>query len=499
MTNIYDNCENINDIINKYNLPENLKKRMLQDCLDNKYISRVETFTFTEPNSSYNEYKFLSWSCFGKLGIFVPNGSFGILLNEDNITFLNKGYHIAKYLGSEYIGCKALSSVIDKPFMYGSKGIINVSSEKILVVSIKSEYKILPYGLYEWDSSYVKIIDCVSFDTEQITNIGPYKLLSVFNGTVATTYNNGKLVILGIDDNIRTYFLDDPKWFVKGYISKSVQVTKLEGNDLLSKDNVELLMNAIAEWKIIDPEKAIIECGETMEIITNKVSQLFRATIARIVSGTNISSSSTGGVSQQIVIAQPVNFNEDISDLSHLMQSTVATKHMAELATNMNAMGIYVVGIYIPEKRMKNDDIRKQIANQAVIEIKALAERSSADASAYALIKGAEAKAQSEKMATIMKAEAEKEIAVLQSKRIIEIANAEATQITIKANSTAKSIIEIAKANAEADRMLPNSEGIGYKTMLAEHMKGVLNGAKLNIFSGNTPTSLINMLSETTK
>lgn len=58
MTNIYDNCENVNDIINKYNLSENLKKRMIQDCSNNEYISRVQTFTFTQPNSSYNEFTF---------------------------------------------------------------------------------------------------------------------------------------------------------------------------------------------------------------------------------------------------------------------------------------------------------------------------------------------------------------------------------------------------------------------------------------------------------
>lgn len=122
MTNIYDNCENVNDIINKYNLPENLKKRMMQDCFSNEYISRVQTFSFTQQNSSYNEFTFFSWSCLGKLGIFVPNGSFGILLKEDNIKFLDKGYHIEQYLGSEYIGHKELSSIIDKPFIYGSKG-----------------------------------------------------------------------------------------------------------------------------------------------------------------------------------------------------------------------------------------------------------------------------------------------------------------------------------------------------------------------------------------
>ena len=137
-----------------------------------------------------------------------------------------------------------------------------------------------------------------------------------------------------------------------------------------------------------------------MDEIRMKVNQLVRATIARIVAGTNIGQGPvSGSVSQPMVVGIPTNAGpgaapHDDADLAHLMQSEQATRHMGELTAHMTTMGVEVAGVYVPEKRMKNDDIRNQVAKQAVIGIKAEAERSAADAKAYATLRAANAEAE---------------------------------------------------------------------------------------------------------
>ena len=133
--------------------------------------------------------------------------------------------------------------------------------------------------------------------------------------------------------------------------------------------------------------------------------------------------------------------NNGDADLSHLMQSEQATRHMAELTRHMVEMGVEVIGVYVPEKRMKNDDIRQEVAKQAVIGIKAEAERSCADATAYATITAARAEAQA--------------------------------------------IEELATAHARAGQLLGSPEQTAARLALTEKTAQALSGASVTIFSGS--------------
>jgi regulator of protease activity HflC (stomatin/prohibitin superfamily) len=154
------------------------------------------------------------------------------------------------------------------------------------------------------------------------------------------------------------------------------------------------------------------------------------------------------------------------------MQSAVATKHMADLAENMTRMGIEVIGVFVPEKRMKNDDIREQIAKQAVIGIRADAERAAADAKAYATV--ADARAQ---------AEAKRQSAEAEAYTRVTCAKAEAEAIAI-----------VTKAQAAAGDILGSPESTAARMALTDKTAAALGSAKVTIFSG-APSRLPFMLS----
>lgn len=407
------------------NLPQNFVQRLMKDGSGNNSYKRVNDIHELEalpPNAGYLKWKF---GGFLHLTILIQSGKIGLLQDNEKFLFLAAGYHRYSSFGRKFLGAHDINT-IDNAITNGPSGFVTINEGNIGVMQLGQDYKLLPPGIYQWNSPIVNNVSIVDI-TKNVAQLGPYTLVTVPQGRVAVTYNNGNLHVLGNknaderEEQSRTYFLDNPKWKCVGFLSTQTQTDRLEGNDLLSKDNVEIVMVAMSEWRIIRPDLAIINCGDDMEQIRGKVNQLVRATIARIVAGTNIGTGPvSGGTTRPIMQGIPIDEAEKTdmlkkqNDLAHLMQSEQANKHMSELSRNMQEMGIEVVSVYVPEKRIKNDDTRQQIAKQSVIQIQADAEKSSADARAYATIKHAEAEAHAKQLSSEAEANAIRAIAQAQ-------------------------------------------------------------------------------------
>lgn len=406
------NMQMLQQILKDSRLPQTLVQRLAIDSFpppSSATYCRVNNYSQLQkkkPNSSYCG-NTLS-CCFCRWGTLIQEGEVGVVREDAEYSLLDQGYHTFVNFGTEYMGRHRLN-VMDVPVTYGACGFVVISEGRIGLLQDGSEYRILAPGMYQWSSPTVRFLASADTCTRQV-DLGPYTLITVPDGHVCTSFNNGDLVVLGWNEtnnacsDSRTYFLNDPKWTVGTYLPTQTQTDKLPANDLLTKDNVEILMVAMSQWRIVDPRLAVQRCGETMDKIREKVNQIVRATIARIVASTSIGAGPvSGSVSKPIVqaqVAQPANTADGhpantADGLAQLMQSAAANQHMSQLRENTEQMGIEVIAIFVPEKRMKNDDIRNQVASQAVIGIQAEAERSAADATAYATVKRATAEAES--------------------------------------------------------------------------------------------------------
>lgn len=464
------------------NLPLTLRARLLHDMSDTTHYQRlnhISELNLRLPNSTW--FGFATSCVSGRVACLVDDGLVGLLHEYESFVFLAPGYHSYVFAGVSFEGTAPLNKV-NMPVTNGPAGFVTITQGNVGVMLVGSEYRLLPPGTYQWAHPAVQYVSTVAI-SEEVSKLGPFSLVTVKEGTVAATYNNGQLRMLGYGNSIaqdgrgasRTFFLDDPKWTLGALLPTSVQTDRLEGNDLLSKDNVEILMVAMAQWRIADPVAAVTHCAPVMPEIRAKVNQLVRAAIARIVASTNIGAGPvSGSMARPIVNAQvavlPEGFPsipgkavaDDGADLSHLMQSAVAVKHMAELSANMNSMGIEVIGVFVPEKRMKNDDIREQVARQAVIGIKADAERAAADAKAYATVAAARAEAEAKRQA----------------------AEADAFARVTAAKAEAEAIAMVAEAHAKAGERLGNPESTAARIALTDKVTSALSNAKVTIFSG---------------
>ena len=506
-------------------LPRNLVDRLRTDSagIDGLYERMpggVGALRAREPNSSYCG---MVTSCCCSDACLVQEGHVGVLRTDDEYSLLAPGYHSFSACGTEYLGVRDIAAV-NVAITFGASGFVTVTEGFLGLMLAGPAYRVLAPGTYQWNSPAVRFLSVVDLnkDIRPVAKVGPFAIVTVPDGDVAVTYHNGQLRILGADaststlppgqqvvvssaeavstpvgasqcradsaselpyprdadakmvpvvpaaarSELRTFFLDDPNWTFTGLLSQRMQTDRLDSNDLLSKDNVELIMVAMSQWCIVDPALAVTRCGPTMDVIRDKINALVRATIARIVAGTCIGAGPvSGGVSAPIVVAQaagaadggaPTAANNsarpsDDEGLARLMQSHQATHHMAELSRNVGAMGVNVVAVFVPEKRMKNDDTRKAVASQAVIGIQAEAERSAADAKAYATVKAA-------------------------------VAEAEAIEV-------------LARAHADAGARLGDPKSTAARLALTEVTAKTLDGAKMTVFSG-TPGNMPFLLTD---
>lgn len=460
-------------------LPKKLIDRCLHDVDGRPHYERVASINDIKarpPNSSYTGTA-CACCCNCKTGLLVEQGKLGKVNDNGEFVFLAPGYHTISTLGEEYLG-EVSTAVYNEPVIHGSSGFVTITEGRIGVLLCGAEYRLLSPGTYYWNSPTVRFEKSVDVTTA-VARLGPFSLVSVPSGMCSITYSNGDLRILGDDENTspdgathgaaapskaafggevqpgttangtlqRTFFLDDPKWNHHSFITKKSQTDRLEGNDLLSKDNVEIIMTAFSNWRVCNPYLAVTECADDMEAIRTKVNSLVRATIARIVAGTNIGHNVTGVTShdnaaegQVVGEANNNNDHNNDGDLAHLMQSDSALGHMKELRTTLGKMGVEILGVYVPEKRMKNDGIREKIASQAVIGIKAESERVSSEASAFSLL--------------------------------------------VKARAEAEAINEVAKAHAEAGRLLGDPTSTAARLALSEVSAKALANSQVTIFSG---------------
>ena len=459
----------LNAQLQRRNLPTSLKRRLLKDSESGgqhyKRLNAVTDIQCKKANSSYAGAAVSCLTC--ATSELVQKGFLGRYRENDEFHFLAPGYHKYSSFGNELMEQISVQRV-DQPISNGTMGFITITEKCLGVMVVGGEYKLLAPGVYQWFTAAVTEVKAVDITKDQCCNLGPYSLLTAEVGDAAVTYNHGTLRVLGHDESnayvrqtsedykersdshhqehngSRTFFLDDPRWRFSNFLSLRRQTDRLEGNDLLSRDNVEVLLVAMAQWRIVDAQLCATQCSAAMKDVRKKVDDLVRATIARIVAASALgqgggSNANAGHVGVEVNSAVG-HAEDDDGTLAHVMLSKDAIQHMSELKATMNRLGIEVFGVYIPEKRIKSDETRRAVASQAVIGIQAEQQRSSADAEAYAT--------------------------------------------TVAARAEAESIRLVSEAHQGAGERLGSSKGTGAKLALAQQTgKALKTGTTITIFS----------------
>jgi hypothetical protein len=144
---------------------------------------------------------------------------------------------------------------------HGDRTIVTVPQGFIGYCTELGQPVLLPPGLHQWRSSVLQFVSFVDL-TDSVIPLGPWTLLTIDQGYMAVTQDNGRQVIL---DGGSVYLLTHRNWKFERFISTKIQTNELKRIEAASADNVVMLVDATVLWFIDDVETAVRMSAETMD------------------------------------------------------------------------------------------------------------------------------------------------------------------------------------------------------------------------------------------
>lgn len=169
----------------------------------------------------------------------------------------------------------------------GNRTIVTVDQGCVGFCTDRGEPVLLPPGMHQWNSSTLLFVKTIQLD-EPVINLGPWTLLTINQGYMAVTQDNGKQVILEggsvylltrettICETIfillfyflltfcPSFFFVDRNWKFEKFVSTKIQTDELNRIEAASADNVIMHVDATVLWRVSDVDTAVTMSVKTM-------------------------------------------------------------------------------------------------------------------------------------------------------------------------------------------------------------------------------------------
>jgi regulator of protease activity HflC (stomatin/prohibitin superfamily) len=227
-------------------------------------------------------------ACFGILQTFqVPNAC--VKLGDDgrgNYIFFGPGVH--RIVDPWYTVAPENVKFAAGSIIHGDRTIVTVPQGFVGYCTERGQPVLLPPGMHNWRSSvswkesypvrhatkridshsvfffpslkvlqFEKLIDL----NDSVITVGPWTLLTIDQGYMAVTQDNGKQMIL---EGGHVYLLTHRNWKFERFVSTKIQTNELKRIEAASADNVVMVVDATVLWRIGDVETAVRMSAETM-------------------------------------------------------------------------------------------------------------------------------------------------------------------------------------------------------------------------------------------
>jgi regulator of protease activity HflC (stomatin/prohibitin superfamily) len=316
-----------------------------------------------------------------------------------------------------------------------------------------------------WTSETLRSIESKNLSEKAVIVLGPYTILTVDEGYVAVTQNNGKQDICA---GGKTHFLNHANWKFEKFMTLKVQTDELESIQATSADNINMRVTSTVNWRIVDPVMAATMAAETMGSDSSDMRKLRRdvlkqalASLAAFIGSVNYSSSfhvsaasnerdkrdrAPGELVRATAVAEMAS--EKVTEVSAsapaafmdnpLYDSDKMDTAMAHANATTRCYGVLIMSINIISASPLDENLTRSLASGAVAAAEALQSETAAKASAAATLISARAEAESELLAAETKAEVERRIAEGDRAAQVLKAEGEAEAIELVANAISK-------------------------------------------------------------
>jgi regulator of protease activity HflC (stomatin/prohibitin superfamily) len=120
---------------------------------------------------------------------------------------------------------------------------------------------LLPPGLHSWVSETIRFDKMHRLDDTPVLQLGPYTIVTVDDGYVAITINNGKQILL---EGGQTHLLTHQKWRFERFMNMKLQSDDLRQLTVSTADNLLILINALVTWRVSDAKRAAVMITDTV-------------------------------------------------------------------------------------------------------------------------------------------------------------------------------------------------------------------------------------------
>jgi len=208
---------------------------------------------------------FLIYRFFNKEVIVPPGHVCCFIDEENNYLFAKPGVHNIQNPFIKQVsypislnGLENQRTVIE----HGDRCILTIPQGMLGYAIDLGEPVLLPPGLHSWNSETLRFERMYKMDDNPVLNIGPFTLVTVDEGYVAMTSNNGKLEILEAGT---THLLTHQKWKFERFINVKIQHDDSEKILSATADNVLIRVHATVIWRIQDVAKVAIKFSEVKD------------------------------------------------------------------------------------------------------------------------------------------------------------------------------------------------------------------------------------------
>jgi len=380
--------------------------------------------------------------CFFFKGFQVPNGSIKAGYNgRGEYNFFGPGVHtiIDPYFSVKDGNYSLITPVITN----GDSTIVTVDQGSIGYCTERGQPVLLPPGMHQWKSPTLKFERLIDLN-QPVIEIGPWTLLTIDQGYMGVTQDNGTQVIL---EGGSVYLLTHRNWKFEKFVSTKIQTDNLTRIQAASADNVIMVVDATVLWKISNVEVAILMSAETMnhsgsaktetlEKLRNDVLKQAEASLAYFVGTINFSDSMAAAAMNQR--SKDSNYAGDADLLTQPAPETAAEftlydkNKLADAVGHANEItgsyGVEIIAINIISAIPADCKLQESLAAGAVAAAEAQMMETTAKGNSRAMKIEASALAEKTKIlaqadadADILKAEGAKKAADLLSENTVSV------------------------------------------------------------------------------
>jgi regulator of protease activity HflC (stomatin/prohibitin superfamily) len=143
---------------------------------------------------------------------------------------------------------------------HGNRTVVIIEQGHIGYATDNGQPVLLPPGIHVWTSESLDYIKSVPL-SDHLIHLGPYTIVTVDEGYVAITQNNGKQIIL---EGGNAYLLNHINWKFQKFMSMKIQTDDIKETVATSADNIDLSVQSTVIWRITDAKVAATMAAETM-------------------------------------------------------------------------------------------------------------------------------------------------------------------------------------------------------------------------------------------